>query len=65
MKLLQFRTMLNATWLEIADVTGVKSPRLSAVAKGKLPTTQELIQIHNGTEGCVSFRDLVGDMLDH
>jgi len=65
MKLNNFKEMLNATWIEVGDVTGVSPSRLSALSKGKLPTTQETIQIHNGTEGCVSFRDLVGDMLDH
>lgn len=64
MKITEFKDMLNATWIEVSEATRVNPARLSAIGKGKMPTTQECIDIQNGTRGCVRFDDLVGDFLE-
>lgn len=64
MKLNNFKEMLNVTWVEVSEVTKIKPSRLSDISKGKLPTTKEVIAIHIGTHGCVTFKDLVGTSLN-
>jgi transcriptional regulator with XRE-family HTH domain len=65
MRLNHFKDMMNFTWEDLEKSTGVSKSQLVDISKGKMPSAKVLVKIHNGTAGCVSFKDLAGKALKY